>query len=242
MPWVASDTGWYSYSDANGQANGTMIALLLIENGFSLESACAALGNISKESGINPWAWEGNYLPSFQVPTVAEFESWTYQQSLTHGYGLFGFTPANTYINQTNSMRYAQYGFSPHFRDYPGLPRDGEAQVRYALADSFSQNWAHGLYNQYQTYFSQYGVDINDFYWMTYSQFKAGTGYTIAQLTGAFELCWEKPGFSPAASSYASRVENAEGFYQYFQTHPIVPTASDEFNIMFYLKPRWKKF
>lgn len=240
MPWNGKDRNGYNYDSPEGIENAGLIAEILTQGGFSLASACAALGNISHESGLNPWTWEGNYLPSFQVPTVAEFESWTYQQSLVHGYGLFGFTPANTYINQTNQQRYAQYGYAPHFQDSPGSPNDGEAQVRYALADSFSQNWAHGLYNQYQPYFSNIGVDINDFYWITYQQFIDGTGYTIAELTGAFELCWEKPGFSPAASSYVSRVQAAEYFYQYFQDHPFVGDDGD-FNIMFYLKPFWKK-
>ena len=60
------------------------------------------------------------------------------------------------------------------------------------------------------------GVDIDDFYWMTFAEFKAGND-TIENLTGAFELCYEKPADWAAASSYQNRVDDAQYWLTWLQ-------------------------
>lgn len=241
MPWNAKQTGSYDRASVEGQENADMIASVLASAGFSIAAISALMGNGAGESGLNPWRWESDY-----VPTYSEFANWSYEQARVHGYGLFGFTPASTYINSANQSQYAEYGYGPNFSDRAGNPEDGEAQTLH-FSNTVEANWVHNLYNYYLDDFAGIGVDINDFYFLTFEEYKTGlysdnTEIPLEFLTGAFELCYEKPADWAAASSYQYRVSNAIYWYTYFQGHPPSPvTKSDEFNIMFYLKPFWKK-
>lgn len=241
MSWHCKATGGYDRTSQEGLDNAEMIAAFLYSEGFCIDAICALLGNGAGESGLNPWRWESDY-----VPTYNEFANWTYQQSLSHGYGLFGYTPASTYINSTNQQQLAQYGYGPNFSDSAGSQNDGEAQTKY-FATTVSSNWTHNLYNYYYDDFAAIGVDISDFYNITFAQFKsgeysAGNPIPLEYLTGAFELCYEKPADWAAASSYSYRVSNAAYWYEYFEGHPPTPVIKDDdFNIMLYLKPFWKK-
>lgn len=241
MSWHAKARGSYALDTIEAKENVAMISSDLTSDGWSLKSIAALLGNGAGESGLNPWRWESDY-----VPTYNEFLGWNYSQALSHGYGIFGFTPAYTYINSNNEQSFSSYGYGPNFSDRAGLATDGEAQVRYFMS-TVSQNWLHNLYNYYADNFAQIGVDISTFYYMTFQQFKTatdgnGNSISIADLTGAFELCYEKPNDAAAASSYRYRVSQAEAWYEYLQNNPPTPVSSDTFNIMLYLKPRWKKF
>lgn len=240
MPWHAKATGGYSQQSTEALDNVYMLATALVNEGWDLKAVAALLGNGAGESGLNPWRWESDY-----VPTYNEFLGWSGQVAQHHGYGLFGFTPASSYINSTNEQRYASYGYAPNFSDRAGNASDGQAQTMY-FVNTVQQNWTHNLYNYYADDFQGIGVDISTFYYMTFNEFKEGrtTGYdfSLAELTGAFELCYEKPADWAAASSYNTRVSNAQYWYYVLQNNPPIPVVSDDdFNIMFYLKPFWKK-
>lgn len=242
MAWHAKSTGGYDRASTEGTDNATMLCTALLEEGWSLNSVCALLGNGAGESGLNPWRWESDY-----VPTVAEFMGWTAAQAQHHGYGLFGFTPASRYINSNNEQTYSRYGYSPNFSDRSGNASDGEAQTRYFIT-TVSPNWTHNLYSYYYDNFINIGVNIDAFYYMTFQEFITGKDsndneYSLDALTGAFELCYEKPADWAAASSYSSRVNNAYYWLNYFNDNPPpVPGQTPDFNIMFYLKPWWKRF
>ena len=241
MGWHAKSTGGYDRTSQEALDNANMLATALVSEGWSLKSIAALLGNGAGESGLNPWRWESDY-----VPTYNEFLGWQGSVAQQHGYGIFGFTPASSYINSNNAQTYAAYGYAPNFSDRPGAASDGEAQTRYFIT-TVAANWTHNLFSYYDDNFVGIGVDISQFYWLTYDQFKAGydgngNEMSIAELTGAFELCYEKPADWAAASSYFSRVNNAEYWYEVLQENPPTPVgSSDTFNIMFYLKPWWKK-
>lgn len=242
MPWHAKATGGYDRTSTEGQENANMLAAFMYSEGFSIASISAILGNGAGESGLNPWRWESDY-----VPTYNEFLGWSGQQAQQHGYGLFGFTPASSYINSTNEQQLAMYGYAPNFSDRHGNALDGEAQTKY-FATTVGNNWTHNLFNYYADNFSAIGINISDFYYMTFDQFKSGqdaqgNDIPLDWLTGAFELCYEKPADWAAANSYNYRTANAAYWYTYFTDNPPVPVPSDnDFNIMFYLKPWWKKF
>lgn len=242
MPWHAKATGGYDRTSTEGLDNANMLASAMVSDGFSIASISAILGNGAGESGLNPWRWESDY-----VPTYNEFLGWSGQQAQQHGYGLFGFTPASSYINSNNQSQLAQYGYAPNFSDRAGNASDGGAQTKY-FATTVEQNWTHNLYNYYADNFSAIGVNISDFYYMTFAQFKSGqdaqgNDIPLDWLTGAFELCYEKPADWAAANSYNYRKSNAAYWYDYFTHHPPTPVPSgSDFNIMFYLKPWWKKF
>ena len=241
MAWHAKVTGGYDRTSQEALDNANMLATALVSQGWTLKSIAALLGNGAGESGLNPWRWESDY-----VPTYNEFLGWQGQVAQQHGYGIFGFTPASSYINSNNQQAYAAYGYAPNFSDRHGNASDGEAQTRYFIT-TVAANWTHNLFNYYDDNFVAIGVDISEFYWLTYDQFKngydgSGNEMSLAQLTGAFELCYEKPADWAAANSYFYRVNNAQYWYNVLINNPPVPVGGDDgFNIMFYLKPYWKK-
>lgn len=242
MSWHCKSTGGYSATSQEGLDNATEFALFLQSQGFCIEAVCAILGNGAGESGLNPWRWESDY-----VPTYNEFLGWSGQVAQQHGYGLFGFTPASSYINAQNQQSLAQYGYGPNFSDISGSQRDGEAQLKYFVS-TVQANWTHNLFNYYYDDFIAIGVDISNFYNLTFQEFQTGIDRNgnpipLDYLTGAFELCYEKPADWAASNSYNYRTSNASYWYTYFQGHPPTPvTDDDSFNIMFYLKPFWKKY
>lgn len=242
MPWHAKSTGSYDRTSQEALDNAYMLATALVSEGWSIPAIAALLGNGAGESGLNPWRWESDY-----VPTYNEFLGWSGQIARQHGYGIFGFTPASNYINSTNEQTYARYGYAPNFSDRAGNASDGEAQTRYFIT-TVAANWTHTNYGYYAPYFSAIGVDISTFYYYTYQQFTSGkdannNDIPIADLTGAFELCYEKPANTAAASSYNARVNNANYWYQVLILNPPTPGGkADSFNIMFYIKPKWKKY
>ena len=238
--WHAKVTGAYARDSQEALDNVKMIAQALLGEGWSHYSVAALLGNGAGESGLNPWRWESDY-----VPTYNEFLSWQGSVAQQHGYGLFGFTPASSYINSNNEQTYTRYGYAPNFSDIAGNARDGEAQLRYFIT-TVSPNWTHYLYSYYWDNFNDIGVNIDNFYFMTFSEFTSGkdandNDIPLDYLTGAFELCYEKPADWAAASSYNYRVSNAQYWYDVIKDIPVPGGESDGFNIMFYLKPKYKR-
>lgn len=238
--WHAKATGAYDRTSQEAIDNVQMMARALVSKGWSLMSVAALLGNGAGESGLNPWRWESDY-----VPTYNEFLGWQGSVAQRHGYGLFGFTPASSYINSTNEQRFASYGYGPNFSDKHGKETDGEAQTRYFIS-TVQANWTHNLYSYYWDNFNDIGVNIDLFYNMTYEEFTSGkdsqgNDIPIEHLTGAFELCYEKPADWAAANSYNYRVSSAQYWYDVIKDMPIPGTGGEAFNIMFYLKPKYKR-
>lgn len=234
ITWHTQATAGYPKETAEAHDNAIAIASLLESLGWSLPSACALIGNAQGESGLNPWRWESDY-----VPTVAEAYAWTPAQLSVHGYGLFSFTYFTKYVDY--AMGYPGYG--PNFADRTGSNLDGQAQVLF-MNDEIPNDWTHNQYGYYADDFSAIGVDISTFYYMTPQQFMAGTGYTLEQLVGAFELCYERPADWAAANSYPFRVQTAQYWYDELSqiVIPPYPSLVKTFNIMFYLKPKWKRW
>lgn len=73
-------------SEAQMNANAEYIYDYLANQGFTKNAACAVLGNMQAESGLNPGIWE------------------TFSQSLSYGYGLVQWTPATNFINRAVSL------------------------------------------------------------------------------------------------------------------------------------------
>lgn len=219
--WYAKPTGGYANTSNEAQTNARNIANALLFRGWSIKAICALLGNAAGESGLNPWRWEGD-----SVPTVSEFNNWTPEQATSHGYGLFGFTPASTYINEQNRNTYAANGYAPNFSDAGGSPNDGLAQTLYFVS-TVETNWSHSLHDYYYDDFQDIGVNIDDFYYATFDEFKSanigGQEMSLEDCVGAFELCYEKPADWAAASSYQNRVSAATYWYSLFQDDPPEP-------------------
>ena len=224
--WYAKATGSYSRDSLEGKANATELANALMNEGWSINAVCAMLGNGAGESGLNPWRWESD-----DVPTYSEYRSWTDDEAMSHGYGLFGFTPASKYIEGGKTL----VGYAPNFSDSRGSPSDGNAQTLY-FKSTVQGAWNQGLYDYYKDDFAAIGVNIDNFYFMTFNEFTAGND-TLENLTGAFELLYEKPADWAAASSYEHRVDSAKYWATYFSANPPTPTpVVKRLPIWFYLK------
>lgn len=207
--WYAKATGGYASISPEGQANVMEMATIMRAQGWSIAAIAAMLGNGAGEGGLNPWRWENDDI-------LASTDTYEIDVAQNHGYGLFGFTPAGSYIHDTWAMAQPNYG--PNFSDSPGIPEDGACQMGY-FCRTVEPNWSHEswLHDYYYDDFQLIGVDIDDFYWMTFADFKAGND-TIENLTGAFELCYEKPADWAAASSYSTRCYDATYWYNWLSS------------------------
>lgn len=235
MPnWYAKQTGSYSRTSDEGIANARAIAEVLTAAGWGISAICALLGNGAGESGLNPWRWQGD-----NVPTRAQYEQWTQGGIGGHAYGLYQFDPASRYIVGGASYN----GYAPNFSDDPGQPSDGSAQTAF-LANIIPTDWSHNLYSYYADDFLALSppVDISLWYYMTFADYiDEGSAYPLAAKVGAFELCFERPGDSSAASSYAHRCAEAQAWLDYFGGHPV--SASRVWLYKYYLnhKRRWRR-
>lgn len=209
MPWHAKTYGSYDRTSTEAIENATLIASALYQIGWVKKSIAALLGNGAGESGLNPWRWESDI-----VPTIAQFNSWTPAELQNHGYGIFQFTAPTKYINATVQSQYAQYGYGPNFLDSPGLVTDGNAQTIF-FSNNVAGDWRPlDLYGYYYDNFINIGVDITPWYYTYYNNFKLGVDnsyndLSLNALVGVFELNYERPGDTYAASSYNSRCNNA---------------------------------
>lgn len=234
MSWYVKSTGGYAYNSAEATNNAFNLAYAMYSIGWCKESVAAMLGNGAGESGLNPWRWESDY-----IPTVSEFQNWTPAQAQQHGYGIFQFTPANKYINATNAAAYPQF-YAPNFSDQPGNATDGESQTLFFSAYVYSDWRPVDLYGYYADNFSAIGVDISPWYYTNYSAFKAGTDnnanpLTLHELVGVFELNYERPGDTYAASSYNSRCNMADYWYGVIPDPPgLIPVW-----LLFKFNKRW---
>ena len=234
--WYAKQTGAYLTTDSEARANALEMTTILYADGFVKTAVAAILGNSQWESGLNPWRWQGDF-----VPTVNTFNGWSEQQANEHGYGLFQYTPAKKYLNQQSSQDYSPY-YAPNLYDLPGNPSDGQAQMMF-FRTYIPTDWLHGLYTYYYNAFIQYGVDISPWYYTQFNKFKYGVDnndnpLTLAELTGVFELSYERPRDTDAASSYQTRVNYANYWYNIIPDPSPTPSTGRKMPWIYYLKRR----
>ena len=233
LSWEAdgSDTYW-SITDPRVDNNAILIAEILVEQDYDPKAIAAVLGNIMHEGTMNPWLWERG------TPTYDEFM--LHQSDFNdRGYGLFQYTNPNKYINSNNT---GLPGYDPHFRDVQGSPEDGEAQT-YFFFQTITTEWTNSQLGWYHNDFDQeLGIDTYDFD-ITVPDFISAnvSGNTdediIELLTGAFELCYERPSQQRAVDTYQMRVNDAIYFYSIIKD----VSARSRFDFMYYLKPWWKR-
>ena len=79
-------SGTSTLSESQMKANAEYIYDYLIGQGFTKNAACAVLGNMQAESGINPGIWQYS------------------NHDLSGGYGLVQWTPATKFLNRAVSL------------------------------------------------------------------------------------------------------------------------------------------
>ena len=218
--WYAKNTGDYNLGDYQADANGEEIFMLLGNMNYSFTAICAVLGNIYRECGYNPWQWETG------------FRTTTDYHSFSGGYGLIQWTPCWEYIDSSVAQSYSAY--SPNFRDRPGTPQDGEAQILFMNYQIINGEWrtnpvGGGQYNAYLRELSAIGIDYTRFYNMTPTQFITGSGpnpnitYTRDDWLGAFATNYLRPTSWILARDFYKMSDAYNYWYEYFSGQPPTP-------------------
>lgn len=238
--WYAKNQGGYASTNYEAHANAIEITNSLYSVNWTKQAIAALLGNAQYESGLNPWRWGDPNSLYWGPPSVSQFNGWSAAEAQQHGYGLLQYTPANKYINQQSSQLYSGT-FGPNFSDSPGSPSDGDAQMRW-FNDNGSNEWGNALFAYYYDDFIAIGIDITPWYYTTFYNFvngqdNYGNSLTLAELTGVFELCYERPGDVYAAQSYQSRVNYANYWYGIIPSPPS-PSSGRKMPWIYYLKHR----
>lgn len=196
MAWHAKTSGGYGYTSAEALDNAKMFVDILTPLGWSLNSICAVLGNVYDESGYNPWRWENDIImPSTGAP-------WLASGGYNHGYGLFQYTPAGNYINDAKSLR----GYGPNFSDQTGKATDGTAQLLF-----MNQNFVHDYKTGNEGV--QYYYTDSSTYKISWAAFKAGTGYSLTELTYAWCYNFERGVWHDVRLTAAQYMANALAGY-----------------------------
>lgn len=195
----------YSISSPEGTNNILAIYNYLEPLGYTKVAVAGMLGNVMKESGLNPWRWEGNTV------------------NYNKGYGLFQFTPASDYFNDCSGV--AGYGPSLDVNNpTPGATSDdGYAQL-YVFDTDMLNKWYSGLwrsywnssynpvtYTMYQNMMLDYGSNIS------MSEFRSMDILTYATL--AFLGCYEGPhDYDPNHPDWYQTIDdNFDDRYNYAQ-------------------------
>lgn len=129
MSWHAKAVGSYVRSSEEAKENARLIWGILGNRGWTVEAVSGLLGNMDRESGYNPWRWQGDKIGS------SSGAPWT-----NKGYGLTQFTPANKYIGNAKEIP----GYGPNFSDKAGKESDGYAQIIYL--DEYGDYYQTGAY------------------------------------------------------------------------------------------------
>lgn len=198
--FYVKNTGAYARTSTEAIYNAKQIGNILGRRGWSKSAICGVLGNIGYESGYNPFRWQGDQvLNSWDTSGIT---------SNAHGYGLFQFTPASTYIYE--QAAYTQPGFYPNFLDRPGHDTDGGAQLLFMDA--------HG------------GYIPTAMFPISFARYKANHE-TPEQSAAAWLYNFERP--ADPAATLAARQQEARYWWDTIQT----PTKQG-MPIYFYLRRR----
>ena len=200
--FYAKPSGGYATDSTEWTNNIIAVYSYLSPLGYTLEAVSGMIGNMYKESGVNPWRWEGNNV------------------NYNRGYGLMQFTPASGYINLTGIPSHAP-NLSTSQQTTGASPDDGYAQL-YVFDNDTLSKWYSGLwrsywsssvnpvtYTMYQNIKLQYGNNIS------MSEFKSMTDLTYATLT--FLGCYEGPhDYDPDHPSWYQTIDdNFDDRYNY---------------------------
>lgn len=189
MGFHAKPSGGYAISSTEGTDNIYAVYDYLHALGYTKACCEGILGNMSGESGLNPWRWQSDTV--------------TYSD----GYGLVQFTPASSYINLTGIPDHAP-NLSVTQQTAGSSPDDAKAQL-YVLANDTLHKWVNTCWrsywnpSSYTTLYAKHTYILNTYgngTSLTMSQFSQITDYTDACF--AFLACYE----GPAIPNYNTRV------------------------------------
>ena len=162
MGWSAKLKGGYNINSDEAHGNFDEIRSTLSD--WTLEAVAGCIGNMSGESGYNPWRWQGDRV------------------NYSMGYGLVQFTPARGYINDYGV---GLDGFSPNLnvttQTPTATPEDGKAQML-VLKDDRAHKWINRT-----RYCKMPEIDLSPY--ADFSYYKSATDLYLA--TAAFMFMYE---------------------------------------------------
>ena len=197
MAWIG---GNYYLSTPEIKNNVYIVAGILLSYNWNLDSIEAALGNIWKESTVNPNIWEGLAPPPADPYTTPL------------GYGLCGWTPAVSLIG---------------FCDDRGLNwQDGNAQVEmFRGAWSYNPNTQDYEYGRHWGPSGDPGapyvnppISWDDF-------IINATTQTRQTLCEWFMYYYEKPNYNPGIQDLPGRIQHTNDIHQWFVDDPPIPSG-----------------
>ena len=187
VQWYAKPTWGYAKESNEAFNNAAMIYSILSNKGWTLNAIAGALGNIQHEGIMNPWSWENSEI-------LASTDTYLIDNSYTHGYGLFGFTPSGHYLHSQYAQSFNT--FAPNYSDIPGNPNDGDAQIRY-MDEYYIDEW-QGWRNR------------NSNYYMPWEDYKV-SALTPSYLAGVWMYSFEGP--ADPTGQLPLRETDAEYYY-----------------------------
>lgn len=202
MGFSAKPSGGYAISSTEGTANIYAVYDYLHPLGYDKQCVIGMLGNVTHESGLNPWRWQDDAVD---------------MSSNYKGYGLMQFTPAYQYVNLTGIPDHAP-NLSTSSTTAGASADDAKGQL-YVFANDTLQKWYGYLWRsywrsaQYPALYSRAQYILNTYgngTTLTQAQFTQITDYQDACL--AFLGCYEGPGEDndhPLDTNYNTRLAYA---------------------------------
>lgn len=185
------DKPYFVYQNhvVESETNGVLIATGLYKNGWKIPQISAMLGNMCRESTLNPALWQGGHAPS---PDPNNYKQNTEKK---YGFGLVQWTGADKYIDWALEI----FGTNGA---YAGLDcwYNGSIQIARIMYEvEHNYQWEGG------TIFP----DFQDFY------FSDSTD--VEQLTKSFCLCYERPAITDWEQTSKYRIQWANYWYDKLQ-------------------------
>lgn len=196
--WHNKNYGAYSRNSIEAQENVMKITEILTQRGWTANAIAGVIGNIEAESGLNPWRWQSD------------------TQNMSLGYGLFQYTPANKYVNDSLASTINEY--APNYPVGNGGQDDGTAQLIYMTVNSVP-NGQGGRGTQYIPT-AQYPLSFADFQTSTESP---------EYLASAWLKNFERAGVEVEEQ----RRQNARYWYEWIVNHAFIPTQLTSNVILF---------
>lgn len=193
--WHNKNTGAYARDSVEAQENVMKMVQILAPLGWTINAIAGMIGNIEAECGLNPWRWQNDTV------------------SMSLGYGLFQYTPANKYIG--DSLADDMDGYQPNYPTGAGGPDDGTAQLLYMMRNSVPDGEGHrGAQYSINELYPQYGL--------TFEEYQHST-QTPEFLASAWLHNFERAGVEVESQRRA----NAVYWYDWITSHPWISAGGN---------------
>lgn len=191
--------------------NAEKIYAGLISQGYTIQSACAIIGNMQTESGLSPGALDrhlsslpsnGEHLAELPNSVMINYCS---QNDSGYGTGLIQWDSYTTTAPAGNTL--VSFATRYNYEWY-----DGDCQL-FRLQREFETD------SQYHYWYAN-----NHNPPVTWAEFKSWTG-SVSEATDIFRQCRERSSGDPTGNQ--NRRDNAQYWYDYFSSGPTPPTPDD---------------